>query len=186
MITRFAPNRSRTVDDVIFESMRSALALGAERDGEAQFKVWQSLNGGDIIFPVDPARLAADIGIDVHVVDLPRNVSGALVSEEGMDPVILLSSIDSNNRRRFTCAHELGHHLRGDANDVERRDEKASWGSDPKEIYANSFAAAVLMPAAYFRRLAADRSVGELASIFGVSAAAVRLRCKNLDIVTND
>ena len=64
---------------------------------------------GEGRYPVDPVRIAHELGIDVRQSFLSPNVSGALIKEVGQDPVILLNANDSRNRQRFTCAHELGH-----------------------------------------------------------------------------
>ena len=79
----------------------------AARDAERlRTSVW-----GDR-FPVDPVRIARKLGIVVLDARLHRTVSGALVKERGEDPTILLNERDSVNRKRFTCAHELGHFVR--------------------------------------------------------------------------
>ena len=61
-------------------------------------------------------------------------------------PIIMLNENDGMNRKRFTCAHEIGHFVRrGDTTEpyttIDFRDRLSSLGSDPEEIYANEFAA---------------------------------------------
>ncbi len=69
-------------------------------------KLW-----GDRHFPVDPVTIGRRIGLDVVETELPESVSGALIKEAGQEPVIVLHKYDNPNRKRFSCAHELGHYI---------------------------------------------------------------------------
>jgi Zn-dependent peptidase ImmA (M78 family) len=137
-------------------------------------------------FPVDPVRIARRLGIEVLDAQFAPNVSGALVKRPGQDPVILVNAADSPNRKRFTCAHEIGHFVRrSDSPDayerVDLRGPLASAGQDPEEIYANAFAACLLMPEAEVRRLVkSGKSELELAQYFDVSREAMQYRLQNL------
>ncbi|MBT0974157.1 ImmA/IrrE family metallo-endopeptidase, partial [Salmonella enterica subsp. enterica serovar 1,4,[5],12:i:-] len=91
---------------------------------------------------------------------LDDDVSGALLKEPEQDPVIILNRNDSNVRKRFTCAHELGHYVKRTENGqpleyefVDYRGKLASQGVDSEEIFANNFAACLLMPEKEVRRL---------------------------------
>jgi Zn-dependent peptidase ImmA (M78 family) len=141
--------------------------------------------------PVDPVRIARLLGIDVLDAQLARNVSGAIVKKPGRDPQILLNAKDSVNRKRFTCAHEIGHFVSHsdsqDSEDYEYTDLRgplAASGQNPEEIYANNFAACLLMPETEVRRLSADKrhDVLDLALRFGVSPEAMQYRLKNLHL----
>src|SRR3954447_25878326 len=66
----------------------------------------------DGTLPIDPVRIAKSLGVEVLGVHLKPDVSGALVKKNGKDPSILLNAEDSSNRKRFSCAHELGHCVR--------------------------------------------------------------------------
>jgi Zn-dependent peptidase ImmA (M78 family) len=137
-------------------------------------------------FPVDPVFIAQEVGIKVVKSDLPENVSGALIKEKGKDPVIFLDKKDSDARKRFTCAHELGHfYLRIDEESyksIDLRDyELSSSGDNPVERFANSFAANLLMPEKEIRSRS-DWSKVELIALFGVSGEALKWRLKNLGI----
>src|SRR3954467_13303562 len=123
-----------------------------ERDAQALLNtVW--CPGGDMPpLPVDPIFIAQQLGIGVYIATLSEGVSGMLVKRPGQDPQIHLQSSDSRNRQRFTCAHELGHYVAAEGKAetleyVEHRALLASQGTKPDEIYANKFAAALLMPA---------------------------------------
>lgn len=140
-------------------------------------------------FPVDPILIAGDLGIDVIETDLPDNVSGALIKDEGKDPVIVLSKTDSKNRQRFTCAHELGHYAyRITSNEnhyeyVDLRSDSSANGTNKEEIFANQFAASLLMPKEAIEELV-NKKLPDflLAQRFGVSDDAVRFRLKNLNL----
>ncbi|MHB8470901.1 MAG: ImmA/IrrE family metallo-endopeptidase [Gaiellaceae bacterium] len=139
--------------------------------------------------PVDPVRIARLLSIDVLDAELARNVSGAILKRPGQDPRILLNVRDSANRKRFTCAHEIGHFVsHSESEDSEEyeytdlRGPLSSTGQDPAEIYANTFAASLLMPYSEVRRLSSDKrhDVLDLALRFGVSPEAMQYRLENL------
>lgn len=141
-------------------------------------------------FPVDPVWIAKQLGIDVIETKLPDNVSGALIKEIDQDPVIILSQIDSKNRKRFSCAHELGHYAHRISNGadqyeyVDLRGQSARNGTDPDEIFANRFAAELLMPSDEVSILHKKGNPAFLiASHFGVSDDAIRYRLKNLRLI---
>lgn len=142
-------------------------------------------------FPIDPVKIATALGLDVQVIDFPPEVSGALYKKPGQDPIIYLNQGDSPNRKRFTCAHELGHYIyrldKPEADDyeyIDMRDKRASTGTEAEEVFANQFAANLLMPEAEVRHLHED---GEpyvvMAYHFRVSDDAMRFRLKNLGIL---
>lgn len=142
----------------------------------------------DAQVPVDPVKVARALGIQVVDAPLDDSISGALIKERGKDPRIVLNSKDSANRRRFTCAHELGHFVkRSDQPDeyeyIDYRDGRSSTGVDHDERYANSFAASLLMPEREVRRLE-DEGLSELemALRLGVSRDAMHYRLKNLQL----
>jgi Zn-dependent peptidase ImmA (M78 family) len=137
-------------------------------------------------FPVDPVYIARQLGIKVLKSDLPEEVSGALIKEKGKDPVIYLHKYDSDARKRFTCAHEIGHYYLRIGEEVyesiDLRDkELSSSGDDPTEWFANNFAANLLMPEEEIRQRS-DWSKLDLVEFFGVSGEALKWRLKNLGI----
>jgi Zn-dependent peptidase ImmA (M78 family) len=140
---------------------------------------------GDSI-PVDPARIARKMGIEVANAYLHPDIAGAIEKRQDRGVHIFLNAEEHPNRQRFTCAHEIGHYVdKGDEEFefVDYRDMTASLGADEEERYANSFAAALLMPEKEVRRLhrlgMPDR---EMAREFGVSEAAMVNRLKNLGL----
>ena len=108
--------------------------------------------------------------------------------------MIYVNAEHHRNRQRFTIAHELAHYcLEHPMQDVHVdhgfrfRDSRSSEGTNPREVEANQFAAALLMPAKLVRRHArelglplADWDVEELAERFGVSAVAMQIRLDTL------
>ncbi len=140
--------------------------------------------------PVDPEALARGLGITVRHGVLPPDASGKIVISAAEAPVITINQYDHPNRQRFTCAHEIGHYLRrrrqggGTTTFVDYRDTLAGLGQDPEEIFANQFAAALLMPARLVARYHAEGMSDEaLAERFGTSVQAMRLRLRNLGLV---
>ncbi|KFI55462.1 ImmA/IrrE family metallo-endopeptidase [Bifidobacterium callitrichos] len=92
---------------------------------------------------------------------------------------------ESETRRRFTLAHELGHYVErvdvSDDNDfsfVERREPSRY---DLYEFYADEFAGALLMPEWQFLGMLDEgRSFIDIAARFGVSLDAARKRRERL------
>jgi Zn-dependent peptidase ImmA (M78 family) len=139
--------------------------------------------------PVDPVVVARRAGLRVlETATLDENILGALIKNPGDDPIIMLNENNGLNRKRFTCAHEIGHFVRrGDTSEpyttIDFRDPESSLGNDPDEIYANEFAACLLMPEEDVKLLAKE-GLGdlELAIRFGVSRDAMQFRLKNLGL----
>jgi Zn-dependent peptidase ImmA (M78 family) len=136
--------------------------------------------------PIDPAQVAKSMGIEVVSAFLDPDVAGAIEKRDGTPAKIILSQGDHPNRKRFTCAHEIGHFVQHGDSDFEYIDYRAgtaSMGVDRQEMYANAFAAALLMPEKEVRRF---RSQGmherDMAREFGVSEAAMVNRLKNLGL----
>lgn len=143
-------------------------------------------SGGDYIFPVDPITIAGLMGADVFLDALSPGVSGKLEANE-FSQTILLSIDNGPLRQRFTCAHEIGHMVErrkyggGPKTFVDYRDDRAGAGTDPSEIYANQFAAELLMPQKEVTRLAGlEWPTDAMARRFGVSVAAMAIRRSSL------
>jgi Zn-dependent peptidase ImmA (M78 family) len=142
------------------------------------------------VFPVDPVDIAKKLGVRVLRTSLPEDVSGVLYKEVGKDAVILLHESDSKSRLRFTCAHELGHFYLKDGTGeqfdwFDFRNSQSTTGSDPEEVFANGFAAALLMPEAEVKSV---QKLGKFAlkEHFGVSAGALKIRFRKLGISHGD
>ena len=142
--------------------------------------------------PVNPFAIARRMGLEVKRGPLPEEVSGVLRKVPGDVAVIVLKDSDSLNRKRFTCAHELGHYvLHAGAADyldvegyVELRSKASSTGEFSAEVFANRFAAFLLMPRTEVaRRFKTDKQVYMLAPYFGVSDEAMRYHLENLKLI---
>ena len=146
-------------------------------------------------------RIVEKLGLRLVETDLGPDVSGLLVTRPG-DVCIAIHTDNPETRKRFTIAHEIGHHLlrhqtipgehvhvdRG--NLISQRGPRASLGIDPKEIEANQFAAALLMPSQRLRKAASklsatlfDVHVEKLALQFEVSEQAMTIRLTALRLL---
>ena len=155
--------------DSMEDGERAALALRA---------VW-NLGGGPI---PDMTELLEERGIKVFKLSLPKSVDGLTCHvrrEEGEDvPVVVCSTAKSIERQRFTIAHELGHMVM----------EIPPGVSEEKTCHR--FAGAFLVPEEELMREVGRRRLnfgsGELIEVkrmFGVSAAALVVRMRDLGIV---
>ena len=148
--------------------------------------------------PIDPLKVAKLIGLSVLADDLGSDVSGLLV-RRGDQTLIAVQRTDPPNRRNFTIAHEIGHHVLGHQFEpgehvhvdrghyISQRGPRSSEGVDPKEVEANQFAAALLMPTALVHKAVegvglpiVDSDVSGLARRFRVSDQAMTIRLSTL------
>lgn len=137
--------------------------------------------------PVNPQSIAEAMGIEVKSLtpfdqeNWRPNESGHYSYRDGK-PLITYNSTDASVRQRFTIAHEIGHHVHGDLDAPRDTTEQFSARTrDPKEVAANRFAAALLMPAALVKHLVLEQRITDLARLaraFGVSTAAMEFRLK--------
>lgn len=151
--------------------------------------------------PVDLERIAREFNISIKYQpftseDESDDISGMLY-RKGDQAIIGINSVHSNARKRFSIAHELGHFFLHkekifvDAQ-VNFRNRISTLGVDRREIEANGFAAALLMPKrmllAHAKKISDQRSSldelsTELASMFEVSKQAMEYRLKNLGLI---
>ncbi|GGF73378.1 transcriptional regulator [Terasakiella brassicae] len=137
---------------------------------------------------IDPipnlTELLEEKGVKVMMLDLPDRVSGLTceVMREGKTavPVIVVNANHSLERRRITLAHELGHRLFTADSKIE---EKA----------ATRFASAFLMPSEHLtaetgkhRRAIGVEEIYTLKRIYRVSAAALIVRLRDLEVISNE
>ncbi len=144
--------------------------------------------------PVPVERMAAGLNVRVEYSPLEDNISGFLFQKNGK-LVIGVNNGHSENRQRFTIAHELGHLLLEHHGElfIDRkawlfRDHKSQTGKYKHEIKANSFAAELLMPEEFVRKavgteLLDDDLIEELAERFQVSTQAMSIRLATLGLV---
>lgn len=104
--------------------------------------------GVDAHMPICPFNLAEAMGFDVRFVAI-SSFEGMYLADEGM---ILVAAERPEGRKRFTCAHEIGHHILGHGTVI---DEIIESGSDKDiEKEADFFASILLMPSSAVKRAA--------------------------------
>lgn len=162
-------------------------ARQAEQVAERALNVFHA--GGLYSYPIDPVTIARSLGINVYTGDYENNVSGMIARMEHHGDInMFINRRDAAVRQRFTTAHELGHYfaiLQDPTYDegpfIHKRDELSACGTDVDEIFANQFAAALLMPAREVKELhAIGMDEFDLASRFHVSHSSMAHRLKNL------
>ncbi|MEU9880776.1 XRE family transcriptional regulator [Streptomyces phaeochromogenes] len=132
-------------------------------------------------------------GVDVAVTRLPDGVDG-LTWQTDAFRLILVGPTETWTRQRFTLAHELGHILARDAQELVVESHLAPGRQkDLTEVRANVFAASLLMPAPEVRdrfRQVADRhgrltddAFSALVVGFKVSPSALTARLSQLRLI---
>jgi Zn-dependent peptidase ImmA (M78 family) len=162
-------------------------------------KAQELLNSfGSVGSPVPVEKIAKSIGVQVRFSPLDDELSGMIYIKDGV-PIVGVNSIHHPNRQRFTIAHELGHYqlhrdvlssaVHVDKNfPVLMRDANSATGWDKREIEANQFAAALLMPKSSIEHALGgkpldiddDRPLEEIARKFRVSKQALEYRIRKL------
>lgn len=140
----------------------------------------------DYKIPVSVEAIASKMGVKIRsssILEGGNDISGRFDIINGI-PVCSIRETDSEQRKRFTLAHELGHFALKHGGGF--RDNSASfnlYNYDQREVDANAFAAEILMP-----KIAVDymieqkniTNISELARIFNVSYTAMKFRLVNL------
>jgi Zn-dependent peptidase ImmA (M78 family) len=146
--------------------------------------------------PVPVERIAKARGARIFYQSLNDDVSGFLYRDTNQT-VIGVNTHHAPVRQKFTAAHELGHWLLHEQEQlhvdhefrVRLRDDVSSQGTDEAEREANLFAASLLMPRSFLEvdladqeyvDLLEDSGLQELARKYGVSSQALVNRLKNL------
>lgn len=149
--------------------------------------------------PVDVAQIARGLNIAVRRTPSEDDLSGFLLRQSGQ-VIIGVNTLHHPNRQRFTIAHELGHFVLHQHDEVhidravvKLRDRASSKGEDPEEVEANGFAAELLMPEEFisedlarltFTDLLDDRGMQQLAKRYQVSVQAMTNRLVSLGYLT--
>ena len=146
--------------------------------------------------PINPVTLANRLGIAVHNAKFADDKLVGMIAKRGDRVTLLVNVDDPPLRKRFTIAHELGHHFMHLLADGEFVDGEANLfrsSPDPtatsiipdrrQEIQANQFAAALLMPASAVRaEWPALGSIQGMARRFNVSEEAMGYRVVQLGL----
>src|SRR5688572_10230391 len=147
--------------------------------------------------PVNVEGIASSLGILLRRTPAEDQVSGFLFKQKSGPAVIGVNSLHHPNRQRFTIAHELGHFILHDFDDVhvdeyvmKLRSPESSTGANKDEVEANRFAAELLMPEGILEQEIArlgvqdvsdDRAMQQLAKQFQVSMQAMSNRLMTLE-----
>lgn len=146
--------------------------------------------------PVRVFDVARAVGTTLRIGPLPSELSGFLL-REGKSAIIGVNNLHPRTRQNFTIAHELGHlRLHPDSSFVDRklsfytRDSRSGKAIDQREIDANRFAAALLMPERLLRPhihgknvdLGDENLLESIARKFQVSTQALTFRLINLGV----
>jgi len=145
--------------------------------------------------PVDLKAILADLGIEFEAV-LMDEASGSL-SRSDDKFTVSVNALESENRQRFTAAHELAHYLlhrdlMGNGKRMHRHVDILYAGGEQSgdvifkrshEIEANRIAAQIVMPKKLVEQEhARTPDPAALAKTFGVSKAAMEIRLKTLGL----
>ena len=98
-------------------------------------------------------------------------------SRSHRQPVIHINSALSESQRRFTCAHELGHALLHPKANTPFLHSRTLFSVNRYEIEANRFAVWLLISDEDLAEYP-DRTIPQLAQIFGVTPALMEHRLK--------
>lgn len=145
--------------------------------------------------PVDVEGIARQCGAQIQYEQFNKEIAGLLLRQPSMN-IIAVEEKQSETRQRFTVAHELGHLLLHDAEELRVDKEfrmnikpaNSSTSDDVKEIEANVFAALLLMPTSFILRdlagegmdVESEKKVKALAKCYNVSPQAMTIRLANL------
>ena len=146
--------------------------------------------------PVDPVKIASMEGIKVLNAKFSEDDMSGMISKNGDELIILVNYKEYPHRKRFTIAHELGHyflHLNKDGEFIDRSydlfrvedDIQTNANKDKlKEVQANKFAAAILMPRELINKaIEKTKDIEELSEMFEVSQSAIGFRVSNLGVL---
>ena len=147
--------------------------------------------------PINLDYILEHFGLKLEQYDFGERGSGVLYIKKG-EGIIGINLNEKNERKRFTIAHELGHFLLHKKNKdqlfVEEyiyRDQDSESGEFKREREANAFAAALLMPKIFLKRMIKkneldvthEDSIDFLAKKFQVSEIAMTYRVTNLKLI---
>ncbi len=149
--------------------------------------------------PVSVENIARSLGAVVQRQPAKDDLSGFMYRDrKGNQCLIGVNGSHHPNRQNFTAAHELGHFLLHDFDDVHvdrdfkvwLRNTNSSQGIDIEEMEANLFAAELLMPAKFLsKEMEKIKSldpqdegvIGSLAEKYKVSVQAMTFRLAYLN-----
>ena len=168
------------------KELRRERATAAALEARAQ-------TGVPLDMPLECIATTIEESFDLVVVIalLGKGLAGAYVKLPRWN-VALIAGKDAAVRRRFTLAHELGHHCLGHGPGI---DTNSSLNDevDPDESSANRFAAEFIAPRPAVERFVSELDddsptlelVCKLANHFALSPKAARIRLETAEVVTD-
>lgn len=156
--------------------------------------------------PIDVKKIAESLGYRVVFRYFDEEDLSGTVMRDGKGTITVgINTLHAPVRQRFSIAHEIGHARMHLSNESETlfvdppvgvffRDSRASLGEEWREVNANQFAAALLMPMQMIHssltklakstgRFTIDDAVSKLAKQFEVSPQAMRFRLVALGFI---
>ncbi len=151
--------------------------------------------------PVPVVDVAKALGAEVRLQPAEDDLSGFLYRDRKHNRAVIGVNADHHpNRQNFTAAHELGHFLLHDFDEIHvdrqfkvwLRNEASSQGTDVEEKEANLFAAEFLMPVNFLAKdieeigtfdLLDEDVIRDMAERYGVSSQAMTFRLAYLGYV---
>lgn len=145
----------------------------------------------DAPFPCILTAVEESLGVAVIIAQLGPGIAGLYSPVSG--GVLLVNGRDAAVRRRFTLAHELGHHCLGHGERLVTN-EMIFEAYEPPEVDANQFAAEFIAPqqaVEVFVDSLADASptlelVCRVSNYFAVSAHMARIRLQTCGVITDE
>lgn len=149
----------------------------------------------------DPVRLIEELGIYIQGADLGEDdlfaLSGKKADSNQYGIVINTNETVTIERQRFSIIHELAHIIaHRDEFCIDCNETGKGRTKDPKEIYADAFAGAFLVPKEEidrFIQVAKDKGITETGALilqlkryFGVSYQTILLRLRSIGYFNND
>lgn len=137
--------------------------------------------------PIDPESIAQAEGVDVVYANFHGNIADQVAGfSEPMNGRIVVNRDLNTNRKTYTIAHELGHHVlhkqylddEGAYQVFPRMNSYDGRPKPPEEQEADAFAAALLVPMDMLRQYVHLASTSELARMFLVSEEVILNRMK--------
>lgn len=125
--------------------------------------------------PINIVAIANQFDLRVYAAKLKGDISGVLDLSEKR---IYLERSDSVERKRFTCAHEVGHFLLH-RNRQEMFLFRGDYNSEI-EKEANKMAAEILMPAHFVKEFLRTMTFPDMAKKFAVSDTDAKYRAESI------
>lgn len=146
--------------------------------------------------PINPVTIAKREGMAVNNAKFSDESMAGMIARRGDNITLLVNQSDPPYRKRFTIAHELGHHFLHLLKDGEFVDGEENLFRQPKgdpskwtpeqsrEYQANMFAAGLLMPDdAVQKEWEESKSLDQMARRFNVSEQAMGIRLDQLGLL---